>query len=292
MTRLTPAAVPPFVPLSKEEPAVTTKPTCREGVAGKESGFALILAILALMLLTFLGLTLATTTSTELTIATNYRWGQQALYNAEAGLEAAKIILSNPPVASTSGLTLVLPTARTTLWSSGDGTAPPLDPAVAQRDYEMGVGPNSPVSCDGRGNGIGYGRVLSDGFGTLFENVSNFAGQTLSGTFTIWVRRGLIAQNGQFREDATDNNTAVVTIEGTAPYVCIDAAPADGVCDNAAVMSANQATRIIETTLTLNRGTGVSSCANLEGQTGMAPQGDNFGCALLDESSVEALRHP
>jgi len=49
---------------------------------GHERGFALILAILALMLLTFLGLTLATSTSTELRIATNYRWNQQALYNA------------------------------------------------------------------------------------------------------------------------------------------------------------------------------------------------------------------
>ena len=59
----------------------------------QESGFALILAILALMLLTFLGLTLATTTSTELRIATNYRWNTQALYNAEAGIEAGKRVL-------------------------------------------------------------------------------------------------------------------------------------------------------------------------------------------------------
>ena len=50
-----------------------------------EGGFALILAILALLLLTFLGLTLAATTSTELQIATNYRWSQQALYNARSG---------------------------------------------------------------------------------------------------------------------------------------------------------------------------------------------------------------
>ena len=59
-----------------------------------ERGFALVLAILSLMLLTFLGLTLATTTSTELQIATNYRWSQQALYNAEAGIESARILLS------------------------------------------------------------------------------------------------------------------------------------------------------------------------------------------------------
>ena len=62
--------------------------------AGRQAGFALILAILSLMLLTFLGLTLAATTSTELQIATNYRWSQQALYNAEAGLEASKLLLA------------------------------------------------------------------------------------------------------------------------------------------------------------------------------------------------------
>jgi len=62
-------------------------------VREKEGGFALILAILALMLLTFLGLTLATSTSTELQIATNYRWSQQAYYNAEAGIEYGKSLL-------------------------------------------------------------------------------------------------------------------------------------------------------------------------------------------------------
>ena len=59
----------------------------------REAGMALVLAIMALMLLTFLGLTLAATTSTELQIATNYRWSEQARYNAEAGVEAGKVIL-------------------------------------------------------------------------------------------------------------------------------------------------------------------------------------------------------
>ena len=49
-------------------------------VHGTQSGFALVLALLALLLLTFLGLTLAVTTSTELQIATNYRWSEQARY--------------------------------------------------------------------------------------------------------------------------------------------------------------------------------------------------------------------
>ena len=58
-----------------------------------QSGFALILAIMCLLLLTFLGLTLAASTTTELQIATNYRWSEQAFYNAEAGLEVAKAYL-------------------------------------------------------------------------------------------------------------------------------------------------------------------------------------------------------
>ena len=61
----------------------------------REAGFALILAILALMLMTFLGLTLATSTSTELQIATNYRYSQQALYNAYAGVDVGKVVLRN-----------------------------------------------------------------------------------------------------------------------------------------------------------------------------------------------------
>ncbi len=54
--------------------------------ADEEQGFALVLAILALLLLTFLGLTLAVNTTTELQIATNFKWSQQALFNAEAGV--------------------------------------------------------------------------------------------------------------------------------------------------------------------------------------------------------------
>ena len=86
--------------------------------AHRQAGFALILAILSLMLLTFLGLTLAATTSTELQIATNYRWSQQALYNAEAGLEAAKLLLAQ--VAQVDGdFRNILPTARTVTWNYG-----------------------------------------------------------------------------------------------------------------------------------------------------------------------------
>ena len=86
------------------------------------------------MLLTFLGLTLATTTSTELQIATNYRWSQQALYNAEAGLEAAKLLLAQVAMAD-GDFRNILPTARAGNWSYGVTGAPggPPVPVPAAR---------------------------------------------------------------------------------------------------------------------------------------------------------------
>jgi PilX N-terminal len=54
-----------------------------------ERGVALVLALMAVLLLSALGLALAATASTELLIASNYRNGQQALYAADAAAERA-----------------------------------------------------------------------------------------------------------------------------------------------------------------------------------------------------------
>ena len=52
-----------------------------------ERGAALIIALLAMLLLTALGLALILTTTTETKITANYRDGQEALYAADAGIE-------------------------------------------------------------------------------------------------------------------------------------------------------------------------------------------------------------
>ena len=54
-----------------------------------ERGAALIIALMVMMLFTALGLSLVMTTTTETTIAGNYRNGQEALYAADAVLERA-----------------------------------------------------------------------------------------------------------------------------------------------------------------------------------------------------------
>jgi hypothetical protein len=223
------------------------------------------------MLLTFLGLTLAATTSTELQIATNYRWSQQALYNAEAGLEAAKIVLSR--VANTTSqweATLGLP--RVAAWTAGSPPAP--GPPVHARDYLH-------AGCQGDRGGVGYGTVLAEG-GVPYEDVSNFMGQPLNGAFTIWVRRALSVDNkGQYTDD-DDSSSVVVTAEGTAPFT--------GAAAGSAFVRANQAVRVLEVRYALEvRETGDSCNDHQSAQIGQGPSGDNFNpCAILapDGSSM------
>jgi len=192
-------------------------------------GFALILALLALMLLTFLGITLTTTTSTELQVAANYRWSQQAYYNAEAGIEAAKVILRRVQDA-----TQILPVARTSTWT--EYTASPTAPGTtaisnrATRNFES-------WRCDNRGNGVGYGAVVDDnGVGSPYENVKTMFGSRMQGGFTIWVRRPLTQVKpsaGVFLlTDYLGNDSVVITSEGVAPDPS----------------SPNKAVRVLETT--------------------------------------------
>jgi len=66
--------------------------------ATDERGVALVLAMMAVLLLSALGLALAAATATELMIAANYRTGQEAFYAADAAAERALSEL--PAVAS------------------------------------------------------------------------------------------------------------------------------------------------------------------------------------------------
>jgi hypothetical protein len=227
-----------------------------------ESGFALLLAILSLMLLTFLGLTLAATTSTELQIATNYRWSLQAFYNAEAGVEAGKRVLQN------INWRAALPAARGT-WtpptaSPVPATNQPVPPfAGATRNFEMGL-------CDQRGFGAGYGVVLSDGV-TVYENLSVVprmgGAHALNGSFTLWVRRDVVPDTsvaGQYM-DSTDDALLVLTSEGVAPYTNPGAS---------AFTQANVARRIVE--VTVRRQDRPGDCSGRGGQLAGGPEGNNM----------------
>ena len=214
---------------------------------------ALIVALLSLMLLTFLGLTLALTTSTELQIATNYRWGQQALYNAEAGIDVARALM-----AQVGDGQLLLPDARAFTWDPNNNTPQPPNPrfTTPARNFE---GSN----CDKWGGGAGYGQVLvnPNAANAPFENVSSAFGQRLNGSFTVWIRRELELQGNQFTDNSSGENI-VVTSEGTAPFA-VD--PGSG-----SFQRANRAVRRIEATVNIreacpegkseDRDTGMAGC--------------------------------
>lgn len=231
-----------------------------------ERGFALVLAILSLMLLTFLGLTLATTTSTELQIATNYRWSQQALYNAEAGIEAARVILAK---AATVNIATkwqgILPARRmsgavASTWVEGAAPAPG---AGTGRDYYRS-------DCDTRG-GVGYGVVLNAD-SQRWENVSSYGSFSLNGAFTLWIRRDLMVGNDGKYQDSDRDDMLLIVSEGVAPYT--GAATA--------FTAARQASRVLETRLNVLLATVGHPCESLSGQEGMGPSGDNYNpCAPL-----------
>jgi hypothetical protein len=245
-----------------------------------QGGFARVLALLALLLLTFLGLTLAVTTSTELQIATNYRWNQQAVYAAEAGVEAGKAILRNFAWAT------LLPPPRTTPWTGlaaptvmGGGAVWPA--STTRRDYEG-------WQCDQRGNGMGYGVVLNDPTMT-YQYVNAFAGQNLNGAFTLWVRRplhylpdGTTVDFGETTPPATeiDNSNLILVAEGVAPF--------RGGFDTA-LASTGKAVHIIE--VALSQTPPQASCRAVRaGQQGSGPEGANHGGCEPLESGPEALR--
>lgn len=262
---------------ASEEAGNAMQKTTREVGAARQGqqGIALVLAVLVLMLLTFLGLTLAVTTSTEFQIATNYRWSQQALYNAEAGLEVAKRYLRN-----VAGWAVFLPPAQ--------GVVVPGAPApyCADANY-MAPGPYGEATrtcelsnCDTVGN-AGYGIVLWDKtFTTPFQNFpSFFIGAVapgvgfVNGSFTVWARRPLERDAGGNLIERVANDRLILTVEGTAP--------ASG---PSAFSVANRAVRYLE--IMLDR-IEPSDCENRSGQIGAGPSGANFDqCDPVDAGAI------
>jgi PilX N-terminal len=240
----------------------------------QEAGFALIVALLTLLLLTFLGITLATTTTTELQIANNYRWSQQAYYNAEAGLELAKRFLRGQTVWS-----VMVPAAR---------LSPPLPPptwTLARPDQYGGASRNfENNACDtvgvvgvGLAGNEGYGVVLDfQNFASPYQTVSTFLGQTLNGTFTVWVRRPLSPQNDGTVIDYNSDDQLIVTAEGTAPFV--------GASAGTTYAFQNRAVRVLESQI---RKIDPNDCENLSGQAGSGPTGSGFDpCSQVSAKGI------
>jgi hypothetical protein len=264
----------PRDPAKAEEEMKAMRHRIDVGNRGSE-GFALIVAILALTLLTLLGITLSVTTTTEVQIAANYKRSQQALYNAEAGLEVGKRVLQNMVWDN------ILPVARGT-WSCSDLSTPSTctPPSAPASRYTGAARDRENTGCDLRAN-AGYGIVLNDGT-TVYENISTVPGMTsivLPGTFTLWIRRPVIVnQVGTLQDYNTDNSTLVLTAEGTAPFTSSTATR---------LTTSARAVRVMEMTLTRNQ----NYCDGRAAQVGGGAEGNNKGdCSRIDNITAnEAL---
>ena len=265
----------------------------------RQDGFALILALLALMLLTSLGLSLSTTTSTELQIATNHRWSEQARYNAEAGIEAGRQLLATIP---DWGAILPAPRPNVPAWTEGAQAPFPVPADALQNRTDAFGNPSRNFEnsgCDAKGYGRGYGVVFDPpGAANPYQFTNNVAGFALNGAFTLWIRRPVVwVNNGANAGSLQDygpgvgtcgvapacNDVLILVAEGLAPFTGTGGARAG---------AASRATQIIEMVigqgalgnnlLLLN-----SQCSNRQGQAGGSASGANSqGCAVLDGTSI------
>lgn len=225
-----------------------------------EAGFALILALLTLLVLTFLGLALATSTTTELQIGYNYKWSNQAYYNAQACIELAKRFLRQQT------WSVLLPQARDVAGMSALPTwtlARADSYGEASRNWE-----NS--GCDvlpSGGQGAGYGVVLDlSTMASPFQNMTSNLGESLGGACTVWVRRPLRVNTDGTVQDETSDARVVVTSEGVAPYF--------GAMAGASLGQRNKAVRLLEVEL---QKIDPGDCENdFTGQTGMGALGANY----------------
>lgn len=254
----------------------------------RESGFALILALLALVLLTTMGLALSNSTSIELQISSNQRWSESARYNAEAGIEYGKSLLMAVP----GDWATILPVARPlgsawapTTWAGTAATGTPLL-TRATRNFEN-------WKCDKRGYGMGYGVVFDDGGAAGPEEYrSQIGGATLNGAFTLWVRRPVAwvdgpdadtyLGDGTTLQDYPKNDALVLVAEGVAPY-------AGSGANTNAFAATNRAVYTIE--VVLSRGattTGEQSgCGQRQGQAGSAASGGNTASCVAITSGTQ-----
>ncbi len=200
----------------------------------RSEGSAFVISILVLFVLTVLGLALMLTTSTEKDIAINYRWGEQAFFNADAALEYGKNVLASYALLN-ADFTAILPPARNDATVPADtaawGTAHPdglaCNPTAGGcRDYQYFVD-----QCQPGGGGpctrTYIGRVLrrQDGTQAMWDfrlpvgtvgDLDNDGAADIEGTYTLWVRRPIIGTR-DYGSLPNENDRVILTAEGTAP---------------------------------------------------------------------------
>jgi len=178
-----------------------------------QAGSAFVISILVLFVLTALGLALMLTTTTEADISTNYRWGEMAFFNADAGLEYAKNVLAGYVVADTD---------------FRNALPPPRGPAAMNTSPEPAIGRSYQYSIMQGPVTMYIGRVLRDpatgrdlvydfrGPAGVMGDLNGDGAQDIQGTVTVWVRRPIVGTE-DYGFSNNKHDRVIITAEGTAP---------------------------------------------------------------------------
>jgi len=206
----------------------------------REAGSAFVISILVLFVLSVLGMALMLTTTTEKDIAINYRWGEQAFFNADAALEYGKNELA-AHLLNANDFAAILPPARpdvtvtdsTQPWGAGHPDPGACSPtANGCRDYQY-FADRCPPGGGGPCVRVYVGRVLTRVDGSLAQydfrmplasvpgDLDGDGNADVEGTVTLWVRRPV--SGGQDYGAPTPalpggrHDRVILTAEGTAP---------------------------------------------------------------------------
>jgi hypothetical protein len=180
------------------------------------------------------------TTTTEKDIAINYRWGEQAFFNADAALEYGKNVIGDYLLRD-GDFAGILPPARddstvsdpSQPWGSAHPQPGACDPSTAGcRDYQYFVD-HCPPGAAGPCVRVYIGKVLvrPDGTpaqydvrlpgGLVAGDLDNDGNADLEGTVTLWVRRPVVGTRDYGVSDSVNPNglhdRVILTAEGTAP---------------------------------------------------------------------------
>jgi hypothetical protein len=205
-----------------------------------EEGSAFVISILVLFVLSVLGMALMLTTTTEKDIAINYRWGEQAFFNADAALEYGKNVLGDYLLRD-GNFKAVLPPARDDVrvasaaepWGTARpdaGSCNPSSPGC--RDYQYFVD-HCPPGAPGPCVRVYIGKVLERTDrtpvqydfrlpgGVVAGDVDGDGVADLEGTVTLWVRRPVVGTRDYGATDIDNpdglHDRVILTAEGTAP---------------------------------------------------------------------------
>lgn len=208
----------------------------------KNDGSAFVISILVLFVLSVLGMALMLTTTTEKDIAINYRWGEQAFFNADAALEYGKNVLGSY-LLNDGNFARVLPPARDDVTVPSDATPwgaalPVGDPDACDitmpgcREYQY-YADRCPQGGGGPCVRVYIGKVLRRPDGTLAQydfrlpnpgvagDLDGDGAPDVEGTVTLWVRRPIVGTKDYGAPDFDNpggiHDRVILTAEGTAP---------------------------------------------------------------------------